>query len=128
GGERCLARGRRRRRAGPLPAGYGERAAARALDDGGARLRAGQLGPRAARPGPRRDVHAAGAVRRRGRGVAQPLRWKTNANSAPFSRDCSSISPRAPRKRPVPPVIARVLSFASKNGPSTVIWPPSSVA
>jgi len=37
------------------------------------------------------------------------------------------ISPRAPRKRPVPPVIARVLSFASKNGPSTVIWPPSSV-
>ncbi len=57
--------------------------------------------------------------------MAQPLRWKTKANFAPFSREWSSISPRAPRKRPVPPVIASVLSLASKNGPSTVIWPPS---
>ena len=118
-------RGRRRRRAAPVPPRHGERAAARALDAGGARLRAGQLGARAARPGSRRDGHGAGAVRRRGRGVAQPLRWKTKANFAPFSRERSSISPRAPRKRPVPPVIASVLSLASKNGPSTVIWPPS---
>src|SRR5262245_30049786 len=64
---------------------------------------------------------------RRGRPTpfdAQPITWKTKSNFVPCGLwYLSSISPRALRYAPVPPVIASTVLPVSLNGPSTVIWP-----